>query len=211
MPVFSVQIADAEAGIERVDERDRRAVAVDHREIDRVAAGRRRARQRHALCSVDAARRAFLANALSSSIGDRHAHVRRLGDVGVAHRKAQARGLQHQMEAVGAERIERGEIEILQDVEHHQRGEPLPVRRNFDQVEAAIVGRDRRHRLAAMAREIFRGQHRARAPRASPPCRRRSRLRRTRAGRFAAMVFNVAASAGSLMTSPSAGARPSNR
>ena len=98
----------------------------------------------------------LLGKAFVEQIGDRRAHVRGIGDVRVANGKAEPRGFQHQMETLGAERIERGEIEILQDVEHHQRGEPLPVRRNLDQIEPAIIGRDRRHRVAAMAREILR-------------------------------------------------------
>ena len=75
----------------------------------------------------------------------RHAHARRLGDVGVAHREAHARRLQHQMEAIRPERIELRQIEVFQDVERHQRGEALRVRRNLDEIDAAIVGRDRRH------------------------------------------------------------------
>ena len=65
------------------------------------------------------------------------------------------------MESLGPERIERLDVEILQDVEHHQRGEPLPVRRDLDQIEPAIIGRDRRHHIAAVAREILRRQKRA--------------------------------------------------
>ncbi len=79
----------------------------------------------------------------------------------VAHRVSKPRRLQHQMEALGPERIERGKVEILQDVEHHQRGEALPVRRDLEQVEAAVIGRDRRHHIAAMLGEILRRQERA--------------------------------------------------
>src|SRR5664280_3576258 len=65
------------------------------------------------------------------------------------------------MEAVGAERIERLEIEVLQNVEHHQRGEALPVRRQLDEVEATIIARDRRDGVAVVARKILCGQKRA--------------------------------------------------
>ena len=62
------------------------------------------------------------------------------------------------MQPLGSRRIELADIELLEDVEQHQRGEPLPVRRQLDHVEPAIVRRDRRHDVAAMAREIVRGE-----------------------------------------------------
>ena len=65
------------------------------------------------------------------------------------------------MEAVGAERIERGEIEALEDVEQHQRGQALTVGRQLDHVETAIVGGDRLDHVAAMSGEILGGEERA--------------------------------------------------
>ena len=79
-----------------------------------------------------------------------------IGDVGIAHRERVPRRFEHDVEALGAGRIERGEIEPLEDVQHHQRGEPLPVRRHLDHVESAVVGADRLGGLAAMARQIVR-------------------------------------------------------
>ena len=117
-------------------------------------------RQLGALVHVDQ-RGELLGEALSSRSATGDAHMRGVGDMRVAHRKAEPRRFQHQMKSLGPERIERLEVEILQDVEHHQRGEPLPVRRHFDEIEAAIIGRDRRDRIAAVAREILRGQERA--------------------------------------------------
>ena len=112
-----------------------------------------------------------------------HAHVRRLGDVGVAHRIGHARRLQHQMEAIRAERSSAAMSKFSRMLSSTSAMSPCAVRRDLDQIDAAIIGRDRRHRLAAMAGEILRRQHRARARQASPPCRRRSGLRRTRAHR----------------------------
>src|SRR5215470_9208494 len=110
------------------------------------------------------------------------------------------------MEAVGAERIERGEIEALQDVEQHQRGQTLRVGRQFQHVETAIIRADRRDHLAAMTRKVLGGEE---GPAGGNGCddvvgdrpfvERARALRRDRA------------SAGSLTTSPSAGAEPSNR
>ena len=103
----------------------------------------------------------FFREALVEQIGDRDAHMRGVGDVGVAYRKAKPRCFQHQMEALRPKRIERGEIEVFQNVEHHQRGEPLPVRRNLNEIEPAVIGRDRSYGITAMAREILRGEERA--------------------------------------------------
>ena len=152
--------ADAEIRIERIDERHRHAVAVDHGEIDRVAAGRRRARQLGALVHVDLARQS-LGESLVEQVRHLHAHMRGIGDMRVAHAIGHARRFQHDMETLGAERLERGHVEILQDIEQHQRGEALPVRRQFENVEAAIIGRDRRDDFAAVAGEILLGQERA--------------------------------------------------
>jgi hypothetical protein len=59
--------------------------------------------------------------------------------VGVAHGIGEPRRLEREMEALGAERVERGEIETLQNVEQHQRGQSLGVGRQFQHVETAIT------------------------------------------------------------------------
>src|SRR6516225_10941143 len=64
------------------------------------------------------------------------------------------------MKAIRAERVQRTNVKVLQDVEHHQRSEPLCIWRNLHEVEPAIIGRNRRNRVAAMAREILRGKER---------------------------------------------------
>ena len=65
------------------------------------------------------------------------------------------------MKTLGPERIERGEIEILQHVEQDQGGEPLAARRQLEDVEAAIVGGDRLDHIAAMAGQIVCAEKRA--------------------------------------------------
>ena len=106
--------------------------------------------------SISAA--SFFAKPLSSSPATGSRIDGRIGDVRVAHREGEPRGFEREVQALRADRIELAEIELLEDVEQHQRGQPLPVRRQFDHVEPAIVRRDRRDDVAAMAREIFRGE-----------------------------------------------------
>ena len=74
-------------------------------------------RQLGALIQVDQ-RGQFFGEAFVEQACDRHAHVRGLGDVRVAHAEREPRGLEHQMEALGAGRVELRQIEILEDVEH---------------------------------------------------------------------------------------------
>src|SRR5262245_17072117 len=89
-----------------------------------------------------------------------------VSDVSVAHGIAQASGFEHKMEAIGAKRIKRSDIEVLKDVQHHQRGEPLRIWRDLDELQPAVVGRDGSHHLAAVSREIFKREERtARAER----------------------------------------------
>ena len=95
--------ADAEGREQRIDQRHRHAVAVDHREVDRVAAGRRRTRQRRRGVRGRCGRRARRRKRLSSSAGTDDAHVRRVGDMGVAHRIGEPRRFERKMEALGAD------------------------------------------------------------------------------------------------------------
>src|SRR5512132_149742 len=59
------------------------------------------------------------------------------------------------MESISAKRIKRSEIEVLKDVQHHQRREPLRIWRDLDDLQPAVVGRDGIHHITAVAREIF--------------------------------------------------------
>ena len=139
----------------------------------------------------------------------RLAHVRRIGDVRVAHRIGEPRGFEHEVEALGPDRIEHGEIELLQDVEQHQRGQPLPVRRNFQHVEPAIVGRDRRRpprrdggrNPRAVSNEPARLHRRERYP-------RRSALRKTRARPASRWPSASRRAQAACTMSPTPGARP---
>ena len=215
MPVFSV--ADRRrrnVEIERIDQRHRHAVAVDHREMNRVAAGRRTRRQRSARRARSIRPASVAGEALSSSADTEIAH-RRPGsaDVSVAHRVGEARRLEH---ADGRARRRadraRAQIEILQDVEQRQRGEPLRVGRQSRGDRA----RDSWSRSATTGSPRWRGEIVGASAEPARGKRRhhvlaRSALRRTRAAPSARDRLQVAASAGSLMTSPSAGARPPNR
>jgi hypothetical protein len=79
----------------------------------------------------------------------------------VAHGIRQPRRFEREVKTVGAEGIERGQIEALQDVEQYQRGQPLRIGRQFQHVETAIIGADGRDHFAAMAGEILSGKERA--------------------------------------------------
>ena len=98
------------------------------------------------------------AKRLSEQRRHRGAHERRIGDVGVAHRVGEPRRLERDVEALGAERIERGEIEAFEDIEQHQRGQALSIGRQFEDIEAAIIGRNRLHHVAAMRGEVLGGE-----------------------------------------------------
>ena len=152
--------ADAEARKERIDQRHRHAVAVDHREVDGVAAGRGRRRQLDAAGRIDPGGE-LGGECLVDQRRHRHAHESRIGKVRVAHRIGEARGFEREVEAVGAERIERGEVEAFEDVEQHQRGQALAVGRQFEDIETAIVAGDRLDRVAAMGGEVIGGEERA--------------------------------------------------
>src|SRR5262249_35384919 len=68
------------------------------------------------------------------------------------------RSLECQMEALGADRIKRGEIETLQDIEHQQRSQALAVGRQFQDIQATVIRGNRRDDLAAMASEVLCGK-----------------------------------------------------
>ena len=61
------------------------------------------------------------------------------------------------MEAQGAVRVEPGELEALQDVEHQQRDHALAVGRALIDLMAAVGGADRVDELAGRAREVVDG------------------------------------------------------
>ena len=176
MPVFSVATPTPKDDEQRIDDRDRVAVAIDDGDQCRIAARRRvpAAAIRGASGRCLSARSA--AKLRSSKARHRHAHEGGIGDVGVAHRISEPRGFERDMRALGALRIERGDIEVFEDVEQHKRREPLPVRRQFDNIEAAIIRRDRDRLFAAMRGEIGRSATPPRGATVSPRCPAQSRL-----------------------------------
>ena len=62
------------------------------------------------------------------------------------------------MESLRAERIERGEVEALQDIEQHERGQTLAVGRQFQDVQTTVIGGDRRDDLPTMSDEVLGGK-----------------------------------------------------
>ena len=141
-------VAGDDAGAERVedavDERHGVAVLVDDREIGRVAAhldvavGRRIDR----LVGIDQ-RAALRRVVLRQQLLDRHLGERRIGDVAVAIRERNLRRLDQRV--VVARRIvpHRRQVDAFEDVEQHQRGQPLVVRRKLVERVAAVGRRDR--------------------------------------------------------------------
>ena len=85
--------ADAEGAEQRVNHAHGGAVAVDDGDVHRVAAGRRRGRQRHPLLAVDAVGE-HARERLVEEGRHRRAHEGRVGDVGIAHRIGEPRGLE---------------------------------------------------------------------------------------------------------------------
>ena len=79
--------------------------------------------------------------------------------LGIAHEPVtvpvgEARRLRLQVETLGAERIERREVETGQDVQHQQRDDALAVGRALVDVQVAVSGADRRHVVGARGGEV---------------------------------------------------------
>ncbi len=85
---------------------------------------------------------------------DRHVGLGRIGDIGVAHRVGKPRRLHLHVVAAGGKRFGAARGDPLQDVEENERGDAVAVGRDLGDVEAAEVGGDRRHPVAAMGGEI---------------------------------------------------------
>src|SRR5215471_3825105 len=87
--------------------------------------------------------------------------MRFIGDVRVTYGIAQTRCFQRQVKTIGAKRVERGHVKVLENIEHYQRREPLRIRRNLNDVQTAIVGRNRIDLVATVAEKILRRKERA--------------------------------------------------
>ena len=78
-----------------------------------------------------------------------------IADALLAHHVGDARGFGFEMETLDAQRRELRQIEMRQDVEHHQHGDAGSVRRALPDVETFIHGADRHRRLGGVAGEVF--------------------------------------------------------
>jgi len=58
------------------------------------------------------------------------------------------------MQMIGAQVRQATQIRVLQDIERHQRGDALPVRRDFIHPHAAVIGADRFDPFRAIRGEI---------------------------------------------------------
>ena len=151
----------AERREQRIDQRDRAAVAVDHGKIDGVAAGRgRRAAAARALRGR-ASPQAVLANALSlsASTATRMCDGSAMWVSRTAKPRRAASSIRWKRSGPSASSDARSKFSRMLSATSAVR--PLRVRRDLDQIDAAIIGRDRRHRLAAMPGEVLGGEHRA--------------------------------------------------
>ena len=86
---------------------------------------------------------------------DRHVAAARIADEGIALGIGEALGLHLQMQPFCADRVEGGEIEALQDIEHDLRRDAAAVGRDFEHGPAAIAGFERRDRLVALSCKIL--------------------------------------------------------
>ena len=131
----------AKAPENRINQRHRHAVTVHHGDVDRVFV--HRLGQRRGTCH-----RAFGVDQRGKSGGGfRRQHVikprRGFGDEAVAGVIGQFGRLGLDMGALGAERVHRGQVEVLEDVQHQDRRGTLAVWRMLDQFDAFVIACDR--------------------------------------------------------------------
>ena len=132
--------ARAEAVEDRIDQRNRHPVAVDHGDIDRVLVHRlgQRGRGGHRLVRVDQR------GQLRRRAGVKH--MRQPGGViGIAQETVarvigQFRRFRLEMGALQPQRVHRRQVEMPQDVEQQQGRRALPVGRMLHHVQVAIAG-----------------------------------------------------------------------
>ena len=142
----------AKAPENRIDQRHRHPILVDHRDIDRVAVHRlgQRGRRRHGALGVNQRRQPRRRIRRQHVIQSRAC----LGDKAVAGVISQLGGLGLDMRAGSAIGVHRGQIEMLQDVQHQDRRGALPVRRMLQQRVALVGAADRLAIAAARRRQI---------------------------------------------------------
>jgi hypothetical protein len=137
----------AERRREALDERHNVAVAVDRREVDRLAAagglagkGRRLHRARCLLHVYQPGSSGCVG--FVNHCGDRHVHECRIGHVALHVGVGELLGLDHHVQRLRAMETETRERKALHQVEHHQGGDALRVGRNLVDRPAAIARRD---------------------------------------------------------------------
>jgi hypothetical protein len=146
----------AEGVEQRIDEADRRALAVDDAEIDRVLVDGCPGRRQLGHGAIRPDRRAQLGGVgLGQQPVDRHLGLGRIGDEAVAVLIGQPRRLDLQMQTPGRQRLVPGEVEARQHVERDERGQPLAVGRAFVDPVTAVVGTDRGDILALGRGEVL--------------------------------------------------------
>ncbi len=159
--------AAAEALEDRVDQRQRVAVPVDHAEIDRVLVDVLRVgelRPDHRLLGaahVDGAVRARPPG-LGEQVLHRHPVQDRIGEERVAVVVGLLAGLGEEVDPV--ELGQAGDVVMRQHVEHHQHREALSARRAFVDVVAAVARRHRRDDLGRGGGEVVEGVQPAKVP-----------------------------------------------
>ena len=156
----------AEPFVDALDQRDDVAVAVDDGEVDRVVArrigqavkgGRAHVVRRTAGTNL---RCAPLRMWLVEHRRDRRLREARVADVAQHVRVGELLRLDHHVQRAGAVEAVLAQRKLLHQVEHHQRRDPLRVRRQLVDRPAAIGRRDR---LDPFGRELLEiaGGHRA--------------------------------------------------
>ena len=131
--------ARAEAVEDRIDERDRHAVAVDHGDIDRVFMHRLadRGGGGHGAFGVDQGRKG------AGGFGGEHMlqprGVVRVGQKAVARVIGQFGGLSFDMQALGPQWVHPGDVEVIEDIHQQQGCRPLAIGRMFDHFEVFVL------------------------------------------------------------------------
>ena len=125
-------------------------------EVDRVGVRRQQRRRQvgERALRVDQAGELFGVGLVEQPPG------RDVGEGGVGQRRVavaegEARGLGQEVQPLLAVRVERRQVELLQDVEHQQRHHALAVGRALVDVDVAVAGVDRLHLLGRRCGEVL--------------------------------------------------------
>ena len=146
--------ARAEALVVRLDVRDHHAVGIGRSQVDRAAATRPAVAGTLRALHVDQLGALGEIRAVEQA---RHlgAHRRRVGDVSVDIGEGELHRFDLHVQAVGRVERQRGEVEVPQHAERHQRADALAVRADFMQGVTAIVEVDRLDPIALVRGEVF--------------------------------------------------------